>query len=320
MEERFAVVSVVVPTYHRPAALRDCVAAVLRQELPAGTELEVAIAVSDPAAAADLEAAMELAADPRVRVATAERPGPAAARNAGIRAARGEALAFIDDDCRPRAGWLEQGLLALAGADLVQGRTVAMDGRPGLAHAVNVAPLSWLWEGCNLFCRAEIARSQQFDQDWNPTGREGGHSGEDTEWGWRVVRAGARAAAAPGAVVEHEVRSWTLREDLAYQFGSRHLPALFRVAPEARGHFTGGYFLTKRHIMLAGAATLLTAGAAAAVAGQRGLGRLALGAGAAVYLSGFRGDVEGLLSYALGDAVLVGSAILNSARSRRLVL
>lgn len=32
--------------------------------------------------------------------------GPAAARNAGARAAKGRILAFTDDDCRPRATWL----------------------------------------------------------------------------------------------------------------------------------------------------------------------------------------------------------------------
>lgn len=33
---------------------------------------------------------------------------PAAARNAGARAARGRHLAFTDDDCWPEAGWLRE--------------------------------------------------------------------------------------------------------------------------------------------------------------------------------------------------------------------
>ena len=38
--------------------------------------------------------------------------GPAIARNVGWRAARGEIIAFIDDDCIPTPGWLSAGLAA----------------------------------------------------------------------------------------------------------------------------------------------------------------------------------------------------------------
>ena len=45
-----------------------------------------------------------------------------AARNRAVRAARGSILAFCDADCRPEPEWLERGLAALEGADLVAGR------------------------------------------------------------------------------------------------------------------------------------------------------------------------------------------------------
>jgi hypothetical protein len=41
--------------------------------------------------------------------------GPAAARNAGWRGARGAILAFTDDDCIPDPGWLRAGLSAFTG-------------------------------------------------------------------------------------------------------------------------------------------------------------------------------------------------------------
>ncbi|MDQ1513469.1 MAG: hypothetical protein QOC59_1311, partial [Microbacteriaceae bacterium] len=41
-----------------------------------------------------------------VKVMAQHNAGPSAARNAGARAARGELLAFTDDDCRPAPGWL----------------------------------------------------------------------------------------------------------------------------------------------------------------------------------------------------------------------
>ena len=42
--------------------------------------------------------------------------GPAAARNAGAKRARGEFLAFTDDDCLPEPGWLTGLAEALSGA------------------------------------------------------------------------------------------------------------------------------------------------------------------------------------------------------------
>jgi len=53
--------------------------------------------------------------DPRVRVIRRDHPGgPAAARNAGIDAARGEIITFLDDDDRYRADRLELAALGLA--------------------------------------------------------------------------------------------------------------------------------------------------------------------------------------------------------------
>jgi GT2 family glycosyltransferase len=51
--------------------------------------------------------------------------GPAAARNAGAKRARGEFLAFTDDDCLPEPGWLKElaELLAVAPECMVGGAT-----------------------------------------------------------------------------------------------------------------------------------------------------------------------------------------------------
>ena len=96
-------VSVIVPTFDRPAGLRRCVAAVLAQS---ATDLEF-IVVDDGGRlpAADALAGFD---DPRLRVIRQDNAGPAAARNCGASLARAALLAFVDDDCAPRRDWLER--------------------------------------------------------------------------------------------------------------------------------------------------------------------------------------------------------------------
>lgn len=90
-------VSVVIPTCNRPHTLLRAINSVLRQTF---RDLEL-IVVDD---ASDLEVARELVAqisavDPRVSyIRRDRRGGAAAARNTGIEMARGEFIAFQDDD------------------------------------------------------------------------------------------------------------------------------------------------------------------------------------------------------------------------------
>lgn len=96
--------SVVVPTRHRPVELAHCLERLApgAQTLPA-TRYEVL--VSDDG---DRPGAHALLAErfPWARWQPGPRRGPAANRNAGARAARGRWLAFTDDDCLPEPGWL----------------------------------------------------------------------------------------------------------------------------------------------------------------------------------------------------------------------
>jgi GT2 family glycosyltransferase len=99
-------VSVVIPTFARPRALRECLDALAHQTMPK-TDFEVVV-VDDgsPGSLADVvaEAAPRLAA----RLVRQENAGPAAARNRGVREALGPLVAFTDDDCRPSPCWLER--------------------------------------------------------------------------------------------------------------------------------------------------------------------------------------------------------------------
>ena len=270
-------VSVVIPTYHRPELLGHAVRSVLSQELPKAWQLEVIVAVSDKDSSTDLAAAGGLSADSRVRVVVAGAPGPGIARNAALRVARGSVMAFTDDDCVAQPGWLKLSLAAIASADIVQGSTVPAGPVPPLGHSLVVDPPSWQWETCNLLVRREaIDRAGLFDESWNPTGRVGDHYGEDLEWGWRLVRAGARPAFVPEARVAHSVTDRGLVDVLRYDMKMRHFPAMLRVVPETRRHFFLGYFVNRRHAVLTGVTALLAVSAAAQARGDRRAAQLGL--------------------------------------------
>jgi glycosyltransferase involved in cell wall biosynthesis len=96
-------ISVVVPFRDAARHFHTCLAALARQEPFEGTS-EV-IAVDDRSSDGSARIA---AAFPDVRVIRSDGVGPYAARNAGVRAATGDAIAFMDADCEPEANWLSE--------------------------------------------------------------------------------------------------------------------------------------------------------------------------------------------------------------------
>ncbi|AQL41862.1 hypothetical protein BV210_03630 [Halorientalis sp. IM1011] len=109
-------VSVVVPTYERSAMLVEAVESVFRQ-----TYGNVELLVVDDASELPAEQALAEVtppADTDLRVLRhEENRGANAARNTGIEAARGEFVAFLDDDDYWRPGKLARQVSALRGAD-----------------------------------------------------------------------------------------------------------------------------------------------------------------------------------------------------------
>jgi glycosyltransferase involved in cell wall biosynthesis len=88
------VVSAIVPTRHRPEALRVCVERILAQDYPGRIECVVVFDRQAPA-----RPDVEVPANREVRVVENARvPGLAGARNTGAEAATGTWIAFCDDD------------------------------------------------------------------------------------------------------------------------------------------------------------------------------------------------------------------------------
>lgn len=95
-------ISVIIPTYERPQALRRCLQALAKLRR-GDLELEV-IVVNDggaPLAVDDLIGVL-----PGLRVIDQVNSGPAGARNTGVAHARYQHLAFTDDDCVPEPDWI----------------------------------------------------------------------------------------------------------------------------------------------------------------------------------------------------------------------
>jgi len=98
-------VSVIVPVHLGMLNLSDCLVALSRQDYPTD---RYEVIVVDNGGNAGIEALLDKYANAHLVSETV--PGSYAARNAGIRHARGDVFAFTDADCRPHIDWLRQGV------------------------------------------------------------------------------------------------------------------------------------------------------------------------------------------------------------------
>jgi len=100
--------SIIIPCYNAAKTLDDALQSVLAQR---GIDYEVII-VDDGSTDDSARTIVRYCADARFRFLMTERRGPGAARNAGVRLARGDILAFLDADDRLRPGALAEHLKA----------------------------------------------------------------------------------------------------------------------------------------------------------------------------------------------------------------
>ncbi|ARP94145.1 glycosyltransferase family 2 protein [Bordetella genomosp. 13] len=199
-------VSVVVPTYRRPDMLARCLEALLTQDFTGAYE----IVVCDDEPGARTEALVASLAGrcrkggPTLRyLAISATQGPAAARNQGWQAARGEIIAFTDDDTEPAPDWLTQGVHALKpGVHAVAGRIeMPLPQRPtdyerdasGLSRAE--------FATANCFVRrAALQAVGGFDTRFEMAWRE------DSDLHFSLLEHGFVVENAPDAVVVHPIR------------------------------------------------------------------------------------------------------------------
>jgi len=223
-------VSIIIPTFRRPDRAVEAARSALAQSCEAS--FEVVLVDNDPAGSA-LEPLRALG-DTRVKIVHEPRAGVANARNAGLRAARAEVIAFLDDDEIAPAGWLADLLRVQAahGADVVFGPVrTKLASRPrdheayfeaffarDPDHAEGVLDMFYGC-GCSLMRRAALPSAEPFSMERNEIG------GEDDLLFQAMEAGGARFAWAPNAFVwetpepSRVTLAYTLKRAFAYGQG-----------------------------------------------------------------------------------------------------
>lgn len=206
-------VSVVVPTCGRNDLLDRCLAALVAQAFEPEAYEVIVVDDGDSTETERLvaewrgRAGAGPAGAPRLRyVPLRNADGPAAARNAGWRAACGNIIAFTDDDCIPAADWLRAGVAAFRnGVVGASGRIVMPLPATPTDYELNAANLRDAeFATANCFYRREtIAEAGGFDENFTDAWRE------DSDLFFNVLQqadATESLVRAPDAVVGHPIR------------------------------------------------------------------------------------------------------------------
>ncbi len=202
--------SVVVPTYNRPAMLCNLLESLAQQRFDAGA---FEIIVIDDGGEVSLDATiapfMELLS---IRLVRQRNLGCAPARQAGIDVARGQLLVFTDDDCRPDPDWLASLYMAAlthAGCAIAGGTVNAL--QKNLCAETTQMIVRWLIHAdadadgfirfaptCNIaFPAAGFDRIGGLSRSWRLAG------GEDRDLCARWIEAGGRIRHCSQAQVLH---------------------------------------------------------------------------------------------------------------------
>jgi GT2 family glycosyltransferase len=237
-------VSVVIPTFNRPALLTHCLAALLRQDFdPERLEIVIVVDGPDPATVNLVKHLVPLSSRTITLCLQANR-GPASARNAGWQLASGELILFTDDDCLPAPHWISSYWDAYrtyypqAARHNAYGKCLAFRGpvhvpcppRP-TDYEKNTACLeSAAFVTANCACTpAALRRIGGFDEAFTMAWRE------DSDLEFKLIETGIPIVTVPRARLTHPVRSapWgiSLKEQKKSLFNAllyKKHPHLFR--------------------------------------------------------------------------------------------
>ena len=194
-----AQVSLVIIAHNEVARAPSCIRSILAQQATAPLEVILVDDGSTDGTAEAVEAAA--AGDARLRIVRLpENRGRGAARSAGVEAARGDAIAFVDADVTLPPDWLARCLAELPGYAAVGGVAIPDGHTAVVARLSGATPRevggSMPITAANVLFDATVLREAGFD----PRDR----LGEDFRLVAKLRRGGHSLRRVPGLIVRHE--------------------------------------------------------------------------------------------------------------------
>jgi glycosyltransferase involved in cell wall biosynthesis len=235
-------VSIILCTYNRSNSLAAALNSVAASQVPDSIEWEVLVVDNNSKDSTRDVVEAFCGQNPHFRYIFELKQGLSNARNTGIREAKGDVLAFVDDDVTVDPHWLHDltaqfnhpqwtgvggrirpqeelalpNWVRLEGAFSMGGCLAALFDRGDQPHELSVPPF-----GTNMAYRKTMFEKHGFFR--TDLGRSANNmiGKEDTEFGERLLRAGERIWYAPSAIVFHPVlpERLTKKYFLAWWFG-----------------------------------------------------------------------------------------------------
>jgi len=209
-QDSLPLITVVIPTYNDWEDLLRCITALQEQTYPS-EKYEVIVANNNP----NNTKPSWLDNFLTIKVIDVEIPGSYAARNAALKIAMGDVIAFTDSDCTPEKDWLMQGIShLLLGHDRVAGHV-------SLYFENERRSVAELYEKIFAFQQKRNAQNGESVTanlfTWKSLFTDVGFfddslmSGGDLQWNRRASKLGKTIAYAEDCVVYHPTRA-TLKE------------------------------------------------------------------------------------------------------------
>lgn len=240
-------VTVIVPTYNRKGLLRECLASLLSQTYAEDCYEIIIVDDGSTDGTKGLVDRVAHGSSPELRYFRQSNRGPGAARNLGIKNARGEIIAFTDDDCIASPTWLQNGIRPFGAGQIaaVQGQTLPAEQvrlrffPPRFSYTVQVTGETWPYPTCNMFYRRQaILDVDGFNERYRT-------AAEDADLAWRIKEKGMKIVFSGDVLVHHAVSYYTLAARLTFMKRCQFEPLLFREHPRLRKHLLFGFVLGK---------------------------------------------------------------------------
>lgn len=199
-------ISVIIPTYRRPALLSRCLEALCEQDFDVKFYEVIVVTDGPDAESAEVVKIQSARSNVKLRcLSTPVKRGPAAARNLGWRSASGKLILFTDDDCIPASNWIRSYSLAAEGRNLVAftGKLIVPIGSAPTDFEKNTHALeSAEFVTANCACtKAALEITNGFDERFTMAWRE------DSDLEFKLLKNNIPITKIESAVVVHPVRT-----------------------------------------------------------------------------------------------------------------